>query len=107
MLTNNVVTGSFENWAQISLLGYYASSAHPVQTPQNAMSDQGQHCLFTAISMQNKKNREHPPGTPKIRNGLTQMIKVDKSFSKMGEGFIVYLAKGSQASYLVPAHFLF
>ena len=44
---------------QIPLLGYYANSADPVQTPQKAASEQGQHCFLTGISVQNAiKNRE-------------------------------------------------
>ena len=31
--------------------GYYENSADPVQTPPNAASDQGLHCLLTEISM--------------------------------------------------------
>ena len=38
---------------QIPLLGYFANSADPVQTPQMAASDQGLHCLLIGISMQN------------------------------------------------------
>ena len=38
---------------QIALLRYFANSAGPVQTPQNAASDQGLHCLHTEMSMEN------------------------------------------------------
>ena len=38
---------------RIPVLGYYAHSADPVLMPQNMASDQGLHCLLTAISMQN------------------------------------------------------
>ena len=34
-------------------LRYYVNSADPVQTPQNAASELGQHCLLTEISMEN------------------------------------------------------
>ena len=30
-------------------LGTYANSADPVQTPQKAVSDQGQHCWHTGM----------------------------------------------------------
>ena len=33
------------------LLEYNGKNAIPVQTPQNGTSVQGQHCLFTGISM--------------------------------------------------------
>ena len=35
------------------ILGLYANSTDPVQTPQKAASDQGQHCLFREISVEN------------------------------------------------------
>ena len=60
------------------LLGY-ANSADSVHTLQNATSDQGQHSLFTRISMQNTIKCKHQPGTPKIRNGRIQMLRVEKS----------------------------
>ena len=56
------------------VLGHYTNSADPVQMPQNAASDQDQHCLLTGISTENaaevKKTstKEH-----KTRNGLIQM----------------------------------
>ena len=55
-----------------TVLGYYANSADPVQTPPNAASDQGLHCLFTDISMQYAK----------IRNGLVQLIRLIKSIGQ-------------------------
>ena len=38
---------------QISVLSYSANSADLVQTPLNAASDQGQHCLLTEIPIEN------------------------------------------------------
>ena len=38
---------------QIPVLGTYAKSADPDQTPQIAASDQDLHCVLTGISMQN------------------------------------------------------
>ena len=38
---------------QIPVLEYCANCADPVQTPQTAASDQGLHCLLTAISIEN------------------------------------------------------
>ena len=37
---------------RILVLGYYANSADPVRTPQNAASDQGHHYLLAGISME-------------------------------------------------------
>ena len=63
---------------QISVLGYYANSADPGQTPPNAASDQGLHCLFTRISLENAAK------SSKTRNGLIQMIAMDTSIVKKG-----------------------
>ena len=38
---------------QRPVLGYYENTADPVQTPPNAASDQGLHCLLTDIAMGN------------------------------------------------------
>ena len=58
----------------------YANNPDPVQVPQNAAPDESQHFLRDGISMQNiyKKN-ETVTRTPKNRNGLIQMIRLDKS----------------------------
>ena len=40
-------------------LEYYANSADLVQMPQNAASDQGQHCLLTGISVQKNNRNEN------------------------------------------------
>ena len=57
----------------------YAYSADPLQTPQNAASDQGLHCLFSGISLQNtvKIKTSNPP--PKSRYGLIYMARMDRS----------------------------
>ena len=39
--------------SQLSVLGYHANSADPAQTPPNAASDLGLHCLLTEIFMDN------------------------------------------------------
>ena len=48
----------------VSLFGTKANSADPDQTPQNAASDQGLHCLLAGISIRNrikmKKYTRHP-----------------------------------------------
>ena len=56
-----------------SLLSFLDHCADPVQMPQNAASDQGQHCLYAKYN-----NNEKSPETPKTRNGLIQMMKLDK-----------------------------
>ena len=61
-------------------LGYNAKSADPVQMPPNVASELGLHCLITEISTENAgKIKKQPPETPKTRNGLIQMIRMDKS----------------------------
>ena len=52
--------------------GYNANSADLIQ---NADSDKNQHNLLTGITMQKYNEND----TPKTRNGLIQMIKMDKS----------------------------
>ena len=49
--------------------------------PQNAASDLGQHCLPKRISFQNTV-KVNSPGTPKSRNGLIQMLRMDKSIEQ-------------------------
>ena len=56
-----------------------ANSADPVQTPQNVASELGLHYFLTGTTMQITINGKHPLETPKTRNGLIQMIKMDKS----------------------------
>ena len=55
-----------------------ANIADPVQTPQNAASDQGLHCLLTDISMQNTITMKTSARIPSTCNGLIQMLKTDK-----------------------------
>ena len=50
---------------RISVSVAYANSADLVQTPQNAASDQGLHCLVTGISMQNTVKVKIFTGHPK------------------------------------------
>ena len=64
---------------QGTLLGYYANSADPVQTPPNAASDQYLHCLLTEISMEMQQKSKQPSETSKTRNGIIQMMRMDKS----------------------------
>ena len=52
---------------------YYANSADPFQTPQNAASEQGQHGLLTGISMQN---------TIKDESGHREPLKLEMDLSK-------------------------
>ena len=59
--------GSYIHLTHISLASHFwtqANSADPDQTPQNATSDQGLHCLLTGISIRNriklKKYTGHP-----------------------------------------------
>ena len=56
-----------------------ANSAYPDQTPQNAASDQGLRCLFSWISVKNKIKLKNTPESPKIENGLVQLIGMKKS----------------------------
>ena len=62
-------------------MGTHAENADPDLMLQNAASDQGLHCLLTGISTK-IQNLKHLPETPHARNGLIQMIKVDKSMSQ-------------------------
>ena len=62
------------------MFGTLANSADPDQTPRSV---QGLHCLLTGISIRNRIKRKRTPDTPKIRNGLIQMIRMDKSIRKL------------------------
>ena len=42
----------------ILILGYYANSGDPVQTPQTVASELGPHCLLTEISTENTVKME-------------------------------------------------
>ena len=44
----------------------------------NAASDQGLHCLLTGISIQNRIKMKKYTRHPKIRNGLVQLIRMEK-----------------------------
>ena len=63
----------------ISLLGYDANGADPVQTPRSAASEPGLHRLLTGLCMQNTIKRKQPARTPKTRNEHIQIIRMDKS----------------------------
>ena len=43
----------------VYLIGLYAKSADPAETPQHAASDQGLHCLLTGSFMQNNIENLH------------------------------------------------
>ena len=47
-------------------------------------SKRGLHCLCTAISMDVIVKMKNPPETPKTRNGLIQMIRMDNSTGQTG-----------------------
>ena len=47
--------------------------------PSNSASDQGLHCLLTEISMENTVKNILSKLPPETRNGLVQMIRMDKS----------------------------
>ena len=91
-------------------MGIYVNSADPVQIPQNAASDWSLHCLLTRfLAMQNSLEMKtsfcsilflfypitlegpqgstdalkHPTETPKTRNGLIQIMKMDKFTSQL------------------------
>ena len=55
------------------------NSIDPGQTPQNAMSEQGIHCLLTGISMRYTKRRKNPTEKPKTTNKFVQMNRLDES----------------------------
>ena len=78
-------------------MGYDANSADPVQMPQNAASDQDLHCLLTEISVKSAVKIENPPEKPKTRNGIIQMIRMDKSTSqkRVNKAWDVFLVKYS------------
>ena len=59
-----------------SLYRTSAYSAEPDQTPQNAASDQGLHCLLTKLSI--SKHTKILPNIPRIGNGLLLLIWVGK-----------------------------
>ena len=43
------------------------------------MSDHGLHCLLTGVSIRKKNQIKNTPDTPKIENGLVQLIKLEES----------------------------
>ena len=65
-------------------LRYYANSADLVLTTQNVASDQGEHCLSQEFKKIIKYYEKFSLETPKTRNGLTQMKKMDKSTAQKG-----------------------
>ena len=46
------------------------------------VSEQGLQSLLTKISLQNTKKWKHPPETPKTRNGLIQILRMDMDLSE-------------------------
>ena len=60
-------------WLTVPFLGTLENSADPDETPQNAASDHGLHCLLTWISIKNKIKMKSKTGT-----GHLQMIRIDK-----------------------------
>ena len=60
-------------------MGYYADNPDPVQMPQNVASDQDLPCLLVGSPMQNIVKIKNPPETPQTRNGLVQIIRMNKS----------------------------
>ena len=68
-----------------------ANNANSVQMPQNAAPDEGLRCLLTEISVQNTVKMKTSTRTPKTRNGLVQMIKIDKSAYRKGSRFKILL----------------
>ena len=56
------------------ILEQYANIANPDQMPEKAASEKCLKCMQTEISVQ-----KHSPETRKTRNGLIQMIGIDKS----------------------------
>ena len=72
--TSFVVVLANSHAIQIHLMGYDAKSADPDQTPLYTASDQGLHCLFTVISMQNNVTTKNPLGTRIITNELSKAL---------------------------------
>ena len=58
------------------------SIAQHFRCPKNAASAQRQHCLLTGISLQNTDTMNHTTGTPKDRNSLIQMIRMESTGQK-------------------------
>ena len=50
--------------------------------PQYLASHQDLHCLLTEISMENSVKMKNLPETLKTKNGLIQMIRMNKSTSQ-------------------------
>ena len=72
--TSFVVVLANSHAIKIHLMGYYAKSADPDQTPQYAASDQGLHRLFTGTAMQKNVTTKNPLGTRIITNGLFKAL---------------------------------
>ena len=68
----------------ISLASFFvtkAKSADPGQTPQNAASDQGLHCLLTELSIEILINMKNPPQQPFKRKWTGQINSTGKDHS--------------------------
>ena len=67
LLKNNLKAGINDRLTHISLASHFwvlANGADPDQTPQNAASDKGLHCLLTGISIQNRTKMKKIHLTP-------------------------------------------
>ena len=62
-----------------SYKGTLVNSVDPDQTPQNAASDQGQHCLHYSDNSLKYDNDTKQPDTADIRNGPVQRVMVEES----------------------------
>ena len=49
--------------------------------PHDVVSDQGQHCLLTGLSIKNRIKATNRPDNPKMTNRLVQHITVEESIS--------------------------
>ena len=59
------------------------------QTPQNVESDQCFHGVLTGISIRNRIKIKSIPDTPKIGNGLVQLIKMDGSTRQIWVNLVI------------------
>ena len=61
--------------------GIYTNSADPVQMPQSTL------IAYRIFSAKYSTSEKKSPETPKTRNGLTQMIRMEKSIGQKRVNF--------------------
>ena len=67
----------------VSLFWDLGKQCKPISDAAEHGADQGLHCLLAGNSIKNKIKIDNAPDTPKLGNGLVQLIGMEKSISHM------------------------